>query len=246
MLDRFLTRLDHLRAVSEHITPHLARERKRVVAGIVLSFVAAGAGVLSAMIMASVLDVLRNGPPRAEGRTVDVRQLLDLNTAGSQVSLLLAESLGRAGSTEAAILLLGVLLLLTTAIAVTSNAASRWLWVSVRVRVIAEMQARLFTHLLYLPMAFHVRHRTGTLLSRLYSDVGGAASVLPSSGLSVPLALGGSLFAPSVEVKAGQVATGLAAGAVKGKAEELKKGAEERVRREARRGLGDALKRFGK
>jgi hypothetical protein len=76
--------------------------------------------------------------------------------------------------------------------------------------------------------------------------VGGVGAALPSSGLSVPLALGGSLFSPSIEVDARQAVAGLAAGAAKGKAEELKKGAEERARRAARRGVGDVLRRFGR
>lgn len=176
---RLRSRIASLRTAAGYMAPYLANEKGRVLSGTILSFVAAAAGVLSAMLMASMFDVVRRGPPRAGAGEIDPAGFLDLNTAGSTMSSVLAGPLTAAGSTQGAILVLGALLLLATLLAVAANVASRWLWVSVRVRVIAEVQARLFEHLLMLPMAFHVRQREGTLLSRLHTDVGGAASVLP-------------------------------------------------------------------
>ena len=74
---------------------------------------------------------------------------------------------------------------------------------------------------------------------------GGAGVALPAK-LSVPLALGGSLMQPTVNVNAQQAVAGLVTGAAKQKVQELRQGAQDRVRREARRGLGDALKRLGR
>jgi hypothetical protein len=74
---------------------------------------------------------------------------------------------------------------------------------------------------------------------------GGAGVALPAK-LSVPLALGGSLMRPTVNVNAQQAVAGLVTGAAKQKVQELRQGAQDRVRREARRGLGDALKRLGR
>ena len=75
--------------------------------------------------------------------------------------------------------------------------------------------------------------------------VGGAGVPLPAN-LSVPLGLGGSLMQPTVNVDAQQAVAGLATGAAKQKVQELQQNAQEKAKREARRGLGDVLKRFGK
>lgn len=74
---------------------------------------------------------------------------------------------------------------------------------------------------------------------------GGSGIPLPAA-LSVPLRLGGTLSSPAIGVDAGPAVAGLVTGAAKQKAQQLQQGAQERVKREARRGLGDALKRLGK
>jgi AsmA protein len=79
--------------------------------------------------------------------------------------------------------------------------------------------------------------------SALQQVTGGAGLPVPAK-LSVPLALGGSLMQPSVSVNAQQAVAGLVGGAAKQEAQELKKGAEERIRREARRGLRGTLERL--
>jgi AsmA protein len=68
------------------------------------------------------------------------------------------------------------------------------------------------------------------------------ASGLPlPSGLEVPLSLGGTLFAPTVNVNAQQAVAGLVTGAAK----QQLQGVEEKARREARRGVKDVLRGFG-
>ena len=86
-----------------------------------------------------------------------------------------------------------------------------------------------------------------TALSReaLQRVAGGAGKAIPAS-LDVPLALGGTLSQPSVNVNAEQAVAGLVSGAARGKAQELKQGAEERARRAGRRGLGDVFRGLGK
>ncbi len=79
----------------------------------------------------------------------------------------------------------------------------------------------------------------------LQSLTGGAGIPIPA-GLSVPLGLSGSLAQPAVNVNAEQAVAGLVTGAARQKGEELKQNVQERARREARRGLGDALKRLRK
>ena len=79
----------------------------------------------------------------------------------------------------------------------------------------------------------------------LQSLTGGAGIPIPA-GLSVPLGLSGSLAQPAVNVNAEQAVAGFVTGAARQKGEELKQNVQERARREARRGLGDALKRLGK
>lgn len=74
---------------------------------------------------------------------------------------------------------------------------------------------------------------------------GGAGIAIPAS-LNVPLGLGGTLTQPSVNVNAEQAVAGLVTGAARGKAQELKQGAEERARRAGRRGLGDVFRQLGK
>jgi AsmA protein len=75
--------------------------------------------------------------------------------------------------------------------------------------------------------------------------VGGVGGALPS-GLEVPLALGGTLFQPTVRVDAQQAVAGLATGAAKQKVQELQQNVQDRAKREARRGLGDVFRGLGK
>jgi AsmA protein len=74
---------------------------------------------------------------------------------------------------------------------------------------------------------------------------GGTGMAVPAN-LDVPLGLGGTLTQPSVNVNVEQAVAGLVSGAARGKAQELKQGAEERARRAGRRGLGDVFRKLGK
>jgi len=68
-------------------------------------------------------------------------------------------------------------------------------------------------------------------------------SKLPlGQGLSVPLALSGSLAQPSVSVQADQAVAGLVQGAAKQKVQELQDTAKEKAKVQARKGVGDLLR----
>jgi ABC-type multidrug transport system fused ATPase/permease subunit len=188
-------RLALQREISAYVLPHLRPRWRRAAVATALAFIAAAAGVTATLLLAAVLDVLRSGPP-VEG-PVSLRDLVDLNTAGSAVTRILARVLGHPDSAASAITGIGALLLGTTVFAVVANVASRWLWVGIRTRVIAEMQTELFAHLLGLPLGFHVRTRAGTLLSRLHLDVGAVGWLLPvlfHTLLRAPLLIGGSII----------------------------------------------------
>lgn len=178
-----------------YVMPHLRRERGRIVVGTALAFAAALFGVVSVLILAAVLEVLRGGPVDA-GAAFDPQRLTDLNAAGGEIARI-AVGAGGARTTEGQILTLGILLVLATALTVAANVTSRWLWVGVRTRVIAEMQTDLFAHLLALPMGFHVRQPVGALLSRLHNDIGGVAWLLPTlfhTLLRTPFVIAGALI----------------------------------------------------
>lgn len=168
-----------VREVIGYLAPHLRREQARIVIGTILAFAAAGLGGVSVLLLAAVLEILRAGPV-ATGRGIDWQRLTDLNTSGAEVAQVVTQVAGGAGTSEGQILAIGILLILTTALTVVTNVVSRWLWVGVRTRVIAEMQTELFAHLLALPMGFHVRRPVGTLISRLHNDIGGVAWLLPT------------------------------------------------------------------
>lgn len=189
-------RLTYVREIFAYIGPHLSRERVRVVLGTLLSFVAAGFGIVSILLMAALLQVLRNGPPALSSGGIDGGRLLDLNQAGGEVVRVIGALPFARESTQAAIAVVGALLVLSTTTAVMCNVTSRWLWVSVRTRVIMEMQVGLFAHLLAQPMSFHVRNRAGGLLSRLHLDIGSVAAMLPlffHTLLRTPFVIIGSL-----------------------------------------------------
>ena len=167
-----------------------------MVAATLLSLIGAGLGLICAMLMAALLEVVRSGVPQ-EGRAPDWTAIFDLNRAGEAVIKALwsvvPPSVDPAGGT----FLVGGLLLVTTALAVIANSASRWLWVSVRTGVLINMQADLFKHLLELPLSFHLRHRAGSLLQRLHGDVGDLAALIPilfQALFRTPLLLAGSLL----------------------------------------------------
>ncbi|HYS80932.1 MAG TPA: AsmA family protein [Anaeromyxobacteraceae bacterium] len=68
-------------------------------------------------------------------------------------------------------------------------------------------------------------------------------SKLPlGQGLTVPLALSGSLAQPSVSVQADQAVAGLVQGAAKQKVQELQDTAKEKAKVQARKGVGDLLR----
>ena len=71
--------------------------------------------------------------------------------------------------------------------------------------------------------------------------VGGSKLPL-GQGVSVPLALSGSLMQPSVNVKADQAVAGLVQGAAKQKVQELKDTVQEKAKVQARKSLGDLLR----
>lgn len=171
---RFVT----VSAISAYVLPHLARRRLFVLAATLLAFAAAAFGLLSALLMAAMLEVLRQGIGAPRTTSLDWGELLNLNTAGAQVTSVLWLLLGEQ-STRSALVAVGALLVGTTILAVATNVASRWLWIGIRTRVISAMQADLFDHMLSLPLSFHVHSRSGALLSRLYNDVGNAGWILP-------------------------------------------------------------------
>jgi AsmA protein len=74
-----------------------------------------------------------------------------------------------------------------------------------------------------------------------------APTGLPAPGsLDVPVALGGTLTQPSVNVKAQDAVANLVTGAAKQQVQQLQNRAAEEARRAASRGLGDILKGIGK
>lgn len=199
VLRRLRSRLRDLREVAEYVAPHLRRERLEVATGTGLAFLAAALFALSTLLMASVLDVVRSGSSAVPvGSTIDWSKLLDLNTAGAEMTSAVWWAVGEGRDTRGVIVVLGLGIIVATAGGVLSNIASRWLWLNVRNRVIAEMQVDLFAHLLSLPLAFHVTHRSGGLLSRLHTDVSGVAWMLPvifHTLLRAPFVVGASLLA---------------------------------------------------
>lgn len=150
---------------------------------------------MSAALTAALLEIVRTGADTEREFTWE--GLFDLDTAGANIAALLAAITHAAGDTPAAIRLLGMALLAATVMLVVANVASHWLWIRVRTRTIAAMQAELFEHVLALPMSFHVRQQAGTLLSLLNYDVRRISEVTPAlfhSFIRAPLVMLGSLI----------------------------------------------------
>lgn len=185
------------RAVAQYVLPHLSRESVRVLLGTVLAFAAAGFGLGAALVLAAIFALIGSRAGAFDPqRTISWDRLVDLNTAGDEVLVLLGPTLGGVADRRLALIVLGAVLLLATGLAVGSNLASRWLWISVRARVISGMQTDLFGHLLQMSLWFHVRERSGSLISRLDRDIRSVAETLPvlfHTVLRAPFVIGGAL-----------------------------------------------------
>lgn len=187
----------HLREIAVYVRPHLMRQRGLVAVGTVLAFASAVFGMMAALLLASMLEIVRGGPPEARSFQFSWSKILDLNTAGEQVTGLVGSFLPITDSPNGAILLLGTFLLVSTTLTVACNLGSKRTWMAVRTRVAREMQLELFAHVLALPMSFHVKSPSGSVLARLHGDVNGVASMIPAlfhTLLRAPFVVGGSIL----------------------------------------------------
>ena len=183
--------------VFSFLLPHMRPERAKMALASALGFLSAAFSVLSALLMASMLEVIRSrAVPVA--RPVELTAALDLNRTGQQAAGLLGLLLEPLPDIESVIVVLGGLLIVTTAGAVLTNAVSHWLWVRVRLAMVMRLRVDLFSHLLALPLSFHVLNRAGTLLARLEHDVGDMSTLVPvvfGTLLRSPFVLGAALLA---------------------------------------------------
>lgn len=160
------------------------------------SFMATFWGLLATLLMASLLELLRSDAvPEGRG-SIDLASLLDLDNTGHEFGEILWSLLGPVPNKESALVIVGALLLLTTGVAVASNIAGRWLWMSVRISVNIGMHSELLAHIVDLPMAFHVRHRMGAVIARLQdvTSITYAIPVIFHSFLRSPFVVGATLL----------------------------------------------------
>jgi AsmA protein len=85
---------------------------------------------------------------------------------------------------------------------------------------------------------------TVTLSKEALQQIAGGAGVPLPAALQVPIAMSGTMQQPSVKVNAQKAASDLASGVAQQEAQQVQRGVEDRVKREARRGLG-GLPGFG-
>ncbi len=170
-----------LRQVFGYLWPRLRPQLGRAIAGTTLSLLAALFGILSTLSMASLLEVLKQGgriAPRVA--SAPSGSLWDFNTMGHRVLDQTWGLLGRIEQPAVVTWIVCASVILTITLAVLLSISSRWLWMTVRVRLWRQMQGDLFAHLLHLPMNFHVKQRIGSLISRLHVDVSGVAYLVPT------------------------------------------------------------------
>ncbi|GEJ58680.1 AsmA family protein [Anaeromyxobacter diazotrophicus] len=87
---------------------------------------------------------------------------------------------------------------------------------------------------------------TANLSKQALQGLTGGTKLPLGNGLAVPLALGGTLSQPSVHVEAQQAVAGLVTGAAKQQVQQLQQNLQEKAKVQARKGLGDVLRGFGK
>ncbi len=87
---------------------------------------------------------------------------------------------------------------------------------------------------------------TATLSKQVLAKLLGPTGIPAPNSLDVPLALGGTLNSPSVNVQAQDAVTNLVSGAAKQQVQQLQNKATDEAKKAAQRGLGDLLKGFGK
>lgn len=87
---------------------------------------------------------------------------------------------------------------------------------------------------------------TANLSKQALQGLTGGTKLPLGNGLQVPLALGGTLSQPAVHVEAQQAVAGLVTGAAKQQVQQLQQNLQEKAKVQARKGLGDVLRGFGK
>lgn len=140
-----------------------------IVALVATSIVAAGLASLQPLILAPALD-LAVSSGRAPARDLGD---ITLSNIGPTILARIDPSLA---SPSSVILIVALLYVFVGALVAVANFTAARIAVELRIAMVTEMQQRLYSHLLDLPMSFHVRARTGTLTSRLVEDIGAMAN----------------------------------------------------------------------
>ncbi len=176
-------RIGYIRAIAKFLHFHVRTEIPKGLVGSVLSIAAAVFALLSTLLLASLLDVVKGTAAiGTRSEPLSVKQLFDLNTAGKHILAFTLGWWGPSATKSELVLKVGLLLLAVIVLAILTNVGGRWVWISIRTTVILTMQVRLFAHVLDLPMSFHVHRRLGDILSRLHSDVGAVADRVRGKG----------------------------------------------------------------